>query len=99
MSKTLDQLSIEEVVKECLHQHFQDHDDNFEHDIMPEYVPWGDTYVKAFGCPTEQSEIKCEEAFIQDFDVDYFITEYLAENQDFRDKLIEMVNQRKFYGV
>lgn len=96
MSKTLDQLSIEDIVKENLEKMYQDHDENFEHETMPEYVPWGNTFVSAGEFVTEQSQIRCEEAFKQDFDVDYFITEYLAENQDFRDKLIEMVNKHAF---
>ena len=96
MSKTLDQLSFEDIIKDSLHERWIDHDDNFEHETMPEYVPWGDTYARAFNCPTEQSEIRCEEAFKQDFDVDDFITEYLQENQDFRDKIKELVEKGEF---
>jgi hypothetical protein len=96
MSKTLDQLSIEDIIKETLEQRFQDYDDNFEHETMPEYAPWGNSYARVCSYITEDSQIKCEEAFKQDFDVDDFIVEYLAENQDFRDKIVEMVNKHAF---
>ena len=96
MSKTLDQLSIEDIIKQTLEQRFQDHDDNFEHETMPEYAPWGDSYAKVCEYITDESRIKCEEAFKQDFDVDDFITEYLQENQDFRDKIKEMVKNLDF---
>ncbi len=96
MSKTLDQLTFEEIIKDSLKANFQDHDDNFDHETESNYVPYGNTLVSSGEFITEESMIKCEEAFKQDFDVDYFVKEYLLENMDFRAKVQEMVNNGKF---
>lgn len=96
MSKTLDQLTFEEIIKDSLQANFQDHDDNFDHETECCDVPYGNTWVSAGEFVTEQSMIKCEEAFKQDFDVDHFVKEYLLENMDFRAKVQEMVNNGKF---
>ena len=96
MSKTLNQLTFEEVIKNALKEMYQVHDDNFDHETECHDVPYGNTWVSGGDFITEESQIKCEEAFKQDFDVDYFIKEYLQESQDFRDKIKEMVEKGNF---
>ena len=96
MSKTLDQLSMEDVVINSLKNMYSDHDDNFEHETEDDYAPYGNTYACTGHYITEESEIRCREAFKQDFDVDKFIEEYLTNDYDFRQKLREYVEQEKF---
>jgi len=81
--------AFEESMQEC----FEDFDDQFEHETIKNYVPYGNTQVVESEYPTEQSLIRCSEAFKQDFDVFKFIEEYLQENQKFLDTVQEYVKK------
>lgn len=96
MSKTLDQLSFKDIIKTSLEEMYQDHDDNFDHETESNDVPYGNTWVSAGEFITEESQIKCQEAFKQDFDIDNFVKNYLLENKDFLDKVQEMVEKEEF---
>lgn len=79
--------AFEEAMEQC----FNDFDDQFEHETVATYVPYGDTHVKAGEIVTEASQLRCSEAFKQDFDVFKFIKDYLQENQKFLDVIKEYV--------
>lgn len=96
MSETLDQLSMEDVVINALKNMYSDHEDVSDMTIEDEYVPYGDTFVRSGRFISEESEIKCREAFKQDFDLDKFIEEYLTNDYDFRQKIREYVRKEKF---
>lgn len=81
--------AFEEAMEQC----FEDFDEQFEHETVATYAPYGDTHVKVGEIPTEDSLTRCSEAFKQDFDVFTFITEYLQENQKFLDAINEYVKR------
>lgn len=81
--------AFEEAMEQC----FNDFDEQFEHETVATYAPYGDTHVKVGEIPTEESLTRCSEAFKQDFDVFTFITEYLQENQKFLDVVKEYVKR------
>lgn len=81
--------AFEESIEEC----FEDFDDQFDHETVSTYVPYGDTQVVAGEIPTEDSQTRCSEAFIQDFDVFKFIDEYLVQNRKFLKAIREYVKR------
>lgn len=79
--------AFEESIEEC----FDDFDDQYEHEMIETWVPYGDTQVKMCECPTERSQQRCSEAFQQDFDVFKFMEEYLCENKKFIEAIKDYV--------
>lgn len=79
--------AFEDSMDEC----FEDFDDQYEHELVETWVPYGDTQVKMCEYPTERSQLRCSEAFQQDFDVFKFMEEYLMENKEFIEAIKEYV--------
>lgn len=79
--------AFEESIEEC----FEDFDDQYEHETIKNYVPYGDTQVVQSEYPTERSMLRCSEAFQQDFDVFKFMEEYLCENKKFIEAIKDYV--------
>lgn len=79
--------AFEESIEEC----FEDFDDQYEHETVKNYVPYGDTQVVQSEYPTERSQLRCSEAFQQDFDVFKFMEQYLCENKKFIEAIKDYV--------
>lgn len=80
-----------DAFKDSMNECFEDFDDQYEHETVATYVPYGDTQVKMCECPTERSQQRCSEAFNQDFDVFKFLEEYLCENKKFIEAIKDYV--------
>ena len=91
MSKCLNEITFKEIIENCLKESHQDYQDRYDHDTDSDSVPYGDTWVSSGNYITEESEERATEEWKDTFDIYDFITEYLANNQDFEDKIIEMV--------
>lgn len=81
--------AVTDSIQEC----FEDFDDQFEHEYEKNYVPYGNTQVVESEYPTEDSQTRCSEAFIQDFDVFKFIEEYLIQNRNFLEAIKEYIKR------
>lgn len=93
MSKTLNQLSFKDIIENALEYCHEKYQEDYDHDTESNYVPYGDTYVSAGNYITEESEERATEEWKDTFDVYEFITEYLANNDDFCEKIKELVEE------
>lgn len=91
MSKTLNQITIKDIIESALEECHEDFQGGYEHDTESESYPYGDTYACGRPEVTEESVQRATEEWKDTFDVYEFITEYLAENYDFCEKIKEMV--------
>ena len=87
---------IAQGIEEAMEEYYSLHDDCFEHETDKVYAGYGDNHVKVAEYVTEESIIKCEEAFKQDFDIDTYITEYLQENDKFREGIKRYLKEEFF---
>lgn len=91
MSKTLNQLTLTNIIEQAIEQSHQDYQNNYDHNTESDSVPYGDTWVSSGNYITEESEQRATEEWKDTFDTYEFITEYLAENYDFCEKIKELV--------
>lgn len=91
MSKTLNQITIKDIIEQAIKQSHQDYQDNYDHETESESYPYGDTYACGRPEVTKESEQRATEEWKDTFDVYEFISEYLAENYDFCEKIKEIV--------
>lgn len=87
---------LEEALRESMDDCFEDFNDLYEHELETTRVPYGDTSVKLHSYPTEESLIKCEECFKQDFDIDKYVKEHLLENDKFREFIKNYLHKEYF---
>lgn len=90
MNKT-ENTDIKKILLDCIQSYREYHSDNFDHETEEEHVAFGDTFVSAGRFISDESWERCEYDFRENFDVDFFITEYLQENDEFRDLIIKLV--------
>jgi hypothetical protein len=85
MSKCLNEIDIKELIDEIISHEYNEFKDDYanEHGMRFDVV----------GELNKYDERECAQAFADSFDVDFFITEVLQENQDFRDKINEAVDE------
>lgn len=93
MSKTLNQISFKEVIEKALEESLKRFQDNYNHETYSESYPYGDTYVNGRSCIKQSSWDKAQDEWKNNFDINDFITDYVMESQDFRDKVLEMVEE------
>lgn len=93
MSKTLNQLSFKDIIENALEYCHKKYQENYDHDTESDYVPYGNTFVSTRYEVTEESEERATEEWKDTFDVYEFITEYLANNDDFWEKIKELVEE------
>lgn len=94
MSKCLNEMSFKDIIETKLHDSFNDYSDNYDHETEDNYVPYGDTYVSSGEYITDESYERCVEDFKENFDIataSEFVTDILAEDNDFLMKVIELV--------
>lgn len=94
MSKTIEQITVAECVKDCLKGMYEMYFDEYEHEYAEEYVPYGNTFASLGDEITEESQVKCAEDFKQDFDFEEFME--LLANSDFKCKITDMVEKGAF---
>lgn len=93
MSKMLNQIKIKDIIEQAIrdsHEKFQEY---YDHEYSSETHAYGDTYVSGYSEITEESIERATEEWKDTFDVYEFLTEFLAENEDFKDKILEMVDE------
>lgn len=93
MSKTLNQLSFKDIIENALEYRHKKYQEDYDHDTESDSVPYGDTWVRGRAYITEESEERATEGWKDTFDVYEFITEYLANNDDFCEKIKELVEE------
>lgn len=93
MSKCLNQIKLEDIIEQNLKYSLEKYKDNYEHEYSTETHAYGDTYVSGYSEITEESIERATEEWKDTFDVYDFLTEFLAENEDFKDKILEMVDE------
>lgn len=93
MTKCLNQITIKDIIENALIECHEDYQDRYDHDTESESHAWGDTFVSGRAEITEQSLEQATEEWKDTFDVYEFISEYLAENYDFCEKIKEMVRE------
>ncbi len=93
MSKTLDKINFKEIIENCLDESLKRFQEDYEHDTYSESYPYGDTYVKGRSYIKQSSWDKAQDEWKNNFDINDFITDYVMESQDFRDKVLEMVEE------
>jgi hypothetical protein len=93
MSKTLHQLSFKDIIENALEYCHEEYQENYDHDTYSNPVPYGDTYVSSGNYITEESEERATEKWKDDFSIDDFVKDYLLESCDFREKIMEMVEE------
>lgn len=91
MSKCLNEISFKDIVETALAECHKDYQDGYDHDTESDSVPYGDAWVSSGNYITEESEERATEEWKDTFDIYDFIVEYLANSQDFEDKILEMV--------
>ena len=84
MSKTLDQLTFDEILKDNIRFAFEQFSDLYDHKT---YECNGTEYI------TERSALKCAESFKNEFDITDFVNNYLLENKDFCQKVFELLDK------
>ena len=84
MSKTLDQLTFDEILKDNIRFAYDRYFDAYEHET---YECNGTEYIK------ERSAFRCGEDFKNEFDITDFVNNYLLENKDFCQKVFELVDK------
>lgn len=80
--------AITDSIQEC----FEDYDDQFDHEYEKNYVPYGNTQVVESEYPTENSQLRCSEAFNQDFDIYDFVENYLLQNKKFLEAINDYIS-------
>lgn len=90
MNKT-ENTDIKKILLACIQAYRENHSDKFDHETAEEHEAYGDTFVSSGRFITDESLKRCEDDFRENFDVDFFITEYLQENDEFRDLIIKLV--------
>ena len=93
MSKTLDKINFKEIIENCLDESLKRFQEDYDHETYSESYPYGDTYVYGRAEITESSWDKAQNEWKNNFDINDFITDYVMESQDFRDKVLEMVEE------
>ena len=58
-------------------------------------VPYGDTYVTSSSEISEEDEERIKEKFIDDWDLDEFVTEWLLQDSNFRSVVFEAFERFK----
>lgn len=92
MSKCLNEISFKEVIEKALEESLKHFQDNYDHDTYSESYPYGDTYCSR-SYIKESSWDRAQEEWVENFDIDEFVRDYLVESQDFRDMVLEMVKE------
>lgn len=93
MSILLEKLTFKDIIEQNLKYSLEKYKDNYEHEYYSETHAYGDTYVSGYSEITEESIERATEEWKDTFDVYDFLTEFLAENEDFKDKILEMVDE------
>lgn len=93
MSKCLNDLTLEDVIRKSLQHAHNDFQEDYDHELEDDFAPYGDTYVSSGNYVSEESEERATEEWKDGFDIDNFVSEYLCESYDFRAKIMEMVMQ------
>ena len=94
MSKCLNEETFDDTIQRVLGHYKEYHDDHYDFDTESESNPYGDTWATTSVEPTERSLQECDEDFVDNFDVDDFITEFLQEDQTFRELIKKLVEDR-----
>jgi alpha-amylase/alpha-mannosidase (GH57 family) len=91
MSKCLNELTLEDVIKTSLQHAHNDFQEDYDHELESDFAPYGDTYVSSGNYVSEESEERAKEEWKDGFDIDNFVSEYLLESYDFREKVFELM--------
>ena len=96
MSKCVNQLDVREIIIKELREMRQRHEDNYDFDCYEEKNPYGDTWATTSVEPTDASMEACDEEFKENFDAYDFVKEYLAENEEFRAYIENIVQNERY---
>ena len=96
MSCDFNSETIKELIKFELRNYYEDYRDNYECEYSEDTEAYGDTYVGTGQYMSEEVENQCVEDFQDSLDVDDFIFDRIKENTDFRNIIINMVENGEF---
>ena len=99
MSKCLNEETFDATIDRVLDHYKKRHDENYDFDTESESNPYGDTWATTSVEPTERSLQECEDDFVDNFDVDDFIHDFLQEDDTFRELIRDRMEKRFRYGV
>ena len=94
MSKCLNEETVNDTIERVLDHYKEWHDDNYDFDTESESNPYGDTWATTSIEPTERSLRECDEDFVDNFDVDDFIHDFLQEDDTFRELIKSLVEEK-----
>lgn len=91
---------MKNFIKEVIAEQFEYQKDSIMDDMeispsVESSVPYGDTYVTSSSELSEEDEERIKDKFIDDWDMDEFVTEWLLEKDVFRSLVFEAFEQFK----
>lgn len=91
---------MKNFIAEVIAEQFEYQKDNIMDDLeigpsVETSVPYGDTHVKSSSEISEEDEERIKEKFIDDWDLDEFVTEWLLEKDNFRSVVFEAFEKFK----
>lgn len=91
---------MKNFITEVIAEQFEYQKDNIMDDLeigssVETSVPYGDTYVISSSELSEEDEERIKEKFIDDWDLDEFVTEWLLEKDNFRSVVFEAFEKFK----
>lgn len=91
---------MKNFITEVIAEQFEYQKDNIMDDLeigpsVETSVPYGDTYVTSSSEISEEDEKRIKEKFIDDWDLDEFVTEWLLEKENFRSLVFEAFEKFK----
>ena len=96
MSECINQLTLKDVILKAIGQRLESFREDYDFETYEEQNPYGDTWVTTSEEITDESWERSKEEFIEQFDVEEFITEYLVSDEDFKSLIMEMVENERY---